>query len=293
MEPSGTSSRRLHHHTRRSEHRDRRRGHHAAHTTQAHGSDNNESLILWPARDKYAHDGDKHGLVNTWLEDIETPQLQPLRNDGLRSKDASFGTRSRPESTHRLPDPSPSKLFSYNGHKGQVVKVSPRQRLRERKRPRHLAQGSPVNLDLRHEEYLVQVQPASRTAPVARGPHRNRSKEWSQAGSQGSVVSAISGPEDRFTKKARHKTRSDRYETTKDRKPHKPRKKRRKSPGDRGKTNETKRGGDFSSAREVMDNFNSKSILSDRITVSMPHPGECTALTLRSDAAQRETRLVR
>lgn len=272
MEPSDISSRHLHHHTRRSQHQDRRRRHHLARTTQTHGLDNNESLTLWPTTDhEYAYDGDKHGLVNSWLEDIETPQRQPLHNNENPSKDPSCRTRSRPESTHRLRDPSPRRSLSYNGHNGQVFNASPRQRYAQRKRPRDPVQGSSI-LDLCGGQYPVQGQPASRAALVATEPHRDRSKERPQAGSQGSVVSAISGAKDQFTKKARHKTRSDRYEVIKDRKPRKPRKKKRKNSVDRGKTVETKRRGDFSSAREVMDNFNSKSILSDRVTVSMPLP---------------------
>jgi hypothetical protein len=99
-------------------------------------------------------------------------------------------------------------------------------------------------------------------------------EERSLRGSKGSVVSVISGAQYHFVKKARHKTRSDRYETTRDHKPRKPGKKKRKKSGDQGKTKETKSRGDFSSSREVMDNFNSKSILSDRITVSTPRPGQ-------------------
>ncbi|KAL2290640.1 hypothetical protein FJTKL_14675 [Diaporthe vaccinii] len=49
--------------------------------------------------------------------------------------------------------------------------------------------------------------------------------------------------------------------------PRKAGKKKRKKPGDQIRTKDLRRGGDFSSAREVMDNFNSKSILSDRITM--------------------------
>ncbi|KAG8164881.1 hypothetical protein KVR01_005156 [Diaporthe batatas] len=251
MEPSGISSHHPHRQTRRSEYRDSRRSHRVAHTRQTRGSDNNESLILWPTRaQEYAHDGDKHGLVNSWLEDIETPQLQPIHNNEIPSEDPSFRTRSRHETTPWLRNPSPSKLLSDNHHNGQVFKASPRQRLRERKRPRDLVEGSSIR-DLRDEQSPAPEQPPSRAALVATEPHRARSKERSQADSQGSVVSVISGAEARFTKKARHKTRSDRYEAMKDRKPRKPSKKKSKNSEEQGKTNKTKRGGDFSSAREM------------------------------------------
>lgn len=91
-------------------------------------------------------------------------------------------------------------------------------------------------------------------------------------GSAGSVVSVISRGQYHFAKKARHKTRSDRYDTTRVHEPRKAGKKKRKKPRDQSRTKDIRRGGDFSSAREVMDNFNSKSILSDRITVSTPPP---------------------
>lgn len=93
-------------------------------------------------------------------------------------------------------------------------------------------------------------------------------------GSESSEVSPISGRQHHFAKKARHKTRGDRYDTKRAHEPRKAGKKKRKKPGDQSRTNDIKRGGDFSSAREVMDNFNSKSILSDRITVSAPPPGQ-------------------
>lgn len=272
MELSSIPARHQHHQGRRSTHQNRHRKHRVA-TTQALGSDHKASLTLQPSRNEYAHDGEKHGLVDTWLEDIEIPQLQPVRNKESLSKQPSPKSRSRPRSTYRLRSPSPGKLLFYNSHDGQAFKASPGQRLRERKRPRDLVQGNSA-LDPCGEQVQARVPPGTR--PVLAAPESNHEsgEERSLRGSKGSVVSVISGAQYHFVKKARHKTRSDRYETTRDHKPRKPGKKKRKKSGDQGKTKETKSRGDFSSSREVMDNFNSKSILSDRITVSTPRPGQ-------------------
>lgn len=272
MELSTIPARHQHHQGRRSKHQNRHRKHRVA-TTQVLGSDHKGSPTLRPNRDEYAHDGDKHGLVDTWLEDIETPQLQPARNNESMSKEPGPKPRSRPGSPYRLRSPSPNKLFSCNSHDGQLFKASPRQRLGERKRPRDLVQRNSV-LDLCDEQDQVRVQPGTRPVLVATESNHDSGEERSLRGSEGSVASVISEAHYHFAKKARHKTRSDRYETTRDHKPRKPGKKKKKKPGDQSKTNETRRAGDFSSAREVMDNFNSKSILSDRITVSTPPPGQ-------------------
>lgn len=272
MELSGMPTRHRDHQARRSKHQSRHRKHRMAHTTQAFDSDHKASPTLRPTRVEHTHDGDEHGLVDTWLDDIVTPQLQPVHKNETPSKEPQPKTGSRPRSTYRLRSPSPSRLFSHNGHNGQVFKASPRQRLRERKRPRDLAQDDFV-VDLCDEQGKIRLQTGTRPVLAATESNHKSGRERSLRGSEGSEVFVTSESPNHFAKKARHKTRSDRYDTTRDHKPHKPGKKKKKKPGDKSKRDESRRGGDFTSAREVMDNFNSKSILSNRITVSMLPPG--------------------
>lgn len=271
MELSGMPTRHRHHQARRSAHQNRHRKYRVAHTTQAFDSGHKGSPTLPPTRVEYTYDGSKHGLVDTWLDDIETPQLQPSHNNETLSKEPQRETGSRPRSTHRLRSPSPSRLFSHNSHNGQVFEASPRQRLRECKRPRDLVEDDFV-MDLCDEQDKVRVQTGTRPVLAATESNHESGKERSLRGSEGSEVSVTSESQYHFAKKARHKTRSDRYDTTRDHKPRKPGKKMKKKPGGQSKRDENRRRGDFTSAREVMDNFNSKSILSNRITVrKLPH----------------------
>lgn len=265
-----------HHQSRHSKHQSRHRKPRVAHTARALGSDQKESLTRWPTREERAHGGNKQGLVDTWLEDIETPRLQRVNKNESLSEKPSPKARSRPRSTYRLRSPSPRRAFHHNSHNGPASKASPRQNLRERNRLRDLVQNGAV-LDLCDQQDTIQVQPEVSQIPrsVSAGTESNyeREKKRPHMGSEDSVVSVVSAAQYHFEKKARHKTRSDRYDTTRVHEPRKAGKKKRKKTVDQSKGDGTRRGGDFSSAREVMDNFNSKSILSDRITVSAPPPG--------------------
>lgn len=242
------------------------------HTSRALGSDQRGSLPLWPTRHEHAHDGNRQSLVDTWLEDIETS-----RHNEPRSKESSSKARSRPGSGHQLRGPSPSRVSSRDSHNGQVSRTLPRKSRGEHKRLRDLVQDKSV-LGLCNDQDPAQVQSgvSQIVRPVSAATESNyeSGKKRTHMGSEGSIVSVNSGGQYHFAKKARHKTRSDRYDTMRVHEPRKAGKKKRKKPGDQIRTKDLRRGGDFSSAREVMDNFNSKSILSDRITVSTPPSGQ-------------------
>lgn len=243
------------------------------HTSRARGLDHRGSLSLWPTRHEHARDDNKQSLVDTWLEDIETPRLQRVHNDSSLSKELSSKVHSRPESTYRLRGPSPGRVFSHNRHNGQVPKASPRKSRREHKQLQELAQDNSV-IDRCDEQEPARVRPGIpqiiRPVSAAAVSNFESGKRRSHMGSEDSVVSVISGVRYHPAKKPRHKTRVDRYDTTRAHEPRKAGKIKRKKPGEHGKSNGSRGAGDFSSAREVMDNFNSKSILSNRITVSAP-----------------------
>lgn len=244
---------------RRSRHQSRHRKHRVAHPPRALGSEHRGSLPPWPTRKEHAHHGSKQRLVDTWLQDIETPRQQ-ARNNESPSKEPSSRAHPQPGSSYRLRGPSPSTAGPQNS----------------RREHQHLRDPA------KDEQDLAQVQPRiSKTVrPVSVATDSDyesgnkRPHPGSQLGSQDSVVSVISGGQYHFSKKARRKTRSDRYDTMRVHEPRKAGKKKGKKPKDQKTTRGTKMAGDFSSAREVMGNFNSESILSDRITVRTPLPDQ-------------------
>lgn len=296
MEFSDIPAHHRHHQSRHSKHQSRHSKHRVARTARALDPDQRTSPTQWPRREEHVHEGNKQSLVNTWLEDIETPWLRRAHENESLSKEPSPKARSRHGSTYRLRSPSPRRVLSRNSHNGPPSKAAPRQSRRERNRLRALAQENAVD-DLRDEHETVRVQPEipriARPVSAATESNHENEKKRPRMGSEDSEVSVVSVGQYHFEKKARRKTRTDRYDTTRAHEPRKAGKKKRKNTGDQSKSHGTRRGGEFSSAREVMGNFNSKSILSDRITVSASPPGQYPGLTLRLDATCRETRLVR
>lgn len=253
---------------RHSRHQSRHRKNRVAHSPRALGSEHRGSLPLWSTREEHAQDGNKQRLVDTWLQDIETPRLQQARNNESRSREPGSRAHAQPGSSYRLRGPSPSTVVPQNS----------------RRKHQHLRDPAKDNsvLGLCDKQDLAQVQSRiSKTArPVSVATDsdyesgKKRPHSGSRMGSQDSVVSVISRGQYHFSKKVRRKTRSDRYDTMRVHEPRQAGKKKGKKPKDQKGTRGTKRAGDFSSAREVMGNFNSESILSDRITVRTPLPDQ-------------------
>lgn len=283
MEFSGIPTHHQHHQSRHSKHQSRHSKHRVAHTARALDPDQGTSPTQWPRRGEHAHEGNKQSLVDTWLEEIETPRLQRAHQNESLSKEPSPKARSRHGSTYRLRSPSPMRVVSHNSHNEPPSKAPPRKLRTERNRLRELGQEN-APPDLCDEQETVRVQSKlpriARPVSAATESNHENDKKRLRMGSEDSEVSVISTGQYHFEKKARHKTRTDRYDTTRVHEPRKAGKKKRKKTGDQSKSHGTRRGGDFSSAREVMGNFNSKSILSDRITVSASPPGQCHRLTL-------------
>lgn len=245
---------------RHSRHQSRHRKHRVAHPPRARGSEHRGSLPLWSTREEHAHDGNNQRLVDTWLQDIETPRLQQARNNDSPSKEPSSRAHPQPGSIYRLRGPSPSTAVPQNS----------------RREHQHLRDPAKDEQDLAQVQSRISktARPASVATDSEYESGKKRPQPGSPLGSQDSVVSVISGRHYRFSKKARRKTRSDRYDTMRVHEPRQAGKKKAKKPKDQKGTRGTKRAGDFSSAREVMGNFNSESILSDRVTVRTPLPDQ-------------------
>ncbi|KAJ4397107.1 hypothetical protein N0V93_001331 [Gnomoniopsis smithogilvyi] len=110
-----------------------------------------------------------------------------------------------------------------------------------------------------------------RLNPAAEASYRERGKRRRQPGPEAAgsgAGPAPSPPAHRFEKRARHKTKSDRYDTVKknDASTDRKRKKTQKDAAADSKKDRLK-GSHLASALDVMDNFNSHSILSNRITM--------------------------
>lgn len=245
-------------------------------------SDLRAPVTEWPTREEHAREGNKQSLVDTWLEDIETPRLQPVHNIQPLSKEPISNACSRPGSTYHLHSPSPRRVFAHKSHNVPVLRSPLRQNRRQHRR-RDLVQDN-ATLDLRNEQDTPQAQAGSPKVigpvSVATESDYESAKKRSHTGSEGSAVSVASAAQYHFEKKARYKTRSDRYDTMRVHKPRQAGKRKRKKPKDQSRRSENRRAGDFFPAKEVMDNFNSESILSDRITVSTPPLSQLIGLTL-------------
>lgn len=116
-------------------------------------------------------------------------------------------------------------------------------------------------------------RPNLKSAAHASGYERGKKRMRSGPDSQDSGSSpGPSPPEYKFEKRARHKTKSDRYDSVKQgntEKDHKLKKQKTRS----AETRRTRqRNRHLASARDVMDKFSSHSILSGRITVSLSQP---------------------
>lgn len=267
MEVSDNSAHPHHRQTRRSKRQNKHRKHHVAHVSRALPSDHWSYLTSWPTRDAHARDDDKENLVHTWLEDIETPRLQ--FNSGTLSKESNSKAPSRAKPARRSPRLwSPNEARSQTSHDREASHGCSQ---REQKVPRNLVQDkSALGLGGEHDPIRVAAEMSRvlRPASVATESCHESGKKRPQQDSGGSVASVISsGTHYHFAKKPRHRTRSDRYDTAKVHEPRKARGRKKKS-GDKSKGTAIRRASGFSSAREVMEKFDSGSILSDRITAS-------------------------
>lgn len=226
-------------------------------------------------------DNSKETLLQGWLNNIQA------LGSGL---DAGGPPARKPSNSNRLLRPqsvSPARwapnALPRSRASGIAEPMSQPSGERRHRRPRASFDG-PSGPDDRDDSSVIAPRPFSdnprarrpnlKSAAYASGYERGKKRRQSGRDSQGSGSSpGPSPPEYNFEKRARHKTKSDRYDTVKQHdaeRDHKSKKRKTRSAAEPRRTRQ--RNSHLASAKEVMDKFTSHSILSDRITVSLPQP---------------------
>lgn len=224
-------------------------------------------------------DDSKEALVQGWLNNIQA------LGSGL---DAGGPPAHKPSSSNRLSRPqsvSPARwaptALPRSRRSGIAESMSQPSGERRHRRLRASFHG-PNGPDDRDDSSIIAPRPLAdnsrarrpklKSAADASGHERSKKRRQTGPDSQESGSSpAPSPPEYNFEKRARHKTKSDRYDTVKQNDADKDKKAKKRKTHSAAETRRTSRGNShLASARDVMDHFSSHSILSDRITVSLP-----------------------
>lgn len=227
-------------------------------------------------------DDSKRNMVQGWLNNIQA------LGSGLITGGPTDHTQT---SSKHLPRPqsiSPARRASHAllRSRGSGIAESMSQPGGDRRHKRLRASfGGREDSSIIAPRGLIDSPPIRRPRvnPAAKASYHGRSQKRRQcgpdAGESGSSP-VPSPPAHNFEKRPRHQTKSDRYDTVKIDKASKEKKrmKRQQEIAADSKTYNRKRS-HLASAREVMDNFNSHSILSDRITVSALGPSPHAGLT--------------
>lgn len=226
-------------------------------------------------------DDSKEALVQGWLNNVQA------LGSGL---DARGPPAHKPSNPNRLSRPrslppargAPNAL-PRSRRPGISESISQSSRERRHRRLRASFNG-PNGPDDRDDSSVIAPRPLAdnsrarrpklKSAADASSHERSNKRPKSGPDSQESGSSpAPSPPEYNFEKRARYKTKSDRYDTVKQDGIDKDNKSKKSKTRSTAETRRTSRGNrHLASARDVMDNFNSQSILSGRITVSLPQP---------------------
>lgn len=208
------------------------------------------------------HQGKKN-LIQDWLEELQTPKIWPV-DEGYLAERGLQKTRSRAQSARPSPDDWKLQVPQLRDATGSL---SGTREGRQRQRPRRGPdEDSSIIAPIDdHHRVRDRVKPHSLCLSDTEECYYERGKKRQQTVSEaGSLASgALAHADHRFEKRARRKTRDDRYNTLSFDAAGRERKSKKKD----GKQNK-KKGDVLSSAREVMSNFSSNSILNDRLTMN-------------------------
>lgn len=222
-------------------------------------------------------DDDRENMVQGWLNNIQALGSGPIAGDPPHHTTSS--SKHRPQSIspatwapHALPLPHPlSRELGFASARSQPSGERQHERLRAAFNDRDDSSViAPKGLGGSSRGRRPRMDSAAEASYHGRGVKRRRSSPEPE---EGGSLTIPSPPDHNFEKRARHKTKSDRYDAVKNEvagKEHR-REKRKKHAAAEPKKDGTKRS-HIASAREVMDNFNSQTILSNRITVRTPMP---------------------
>lgn len=234
-------------------------------------------VIAAPVSSRHAPSahGNKENLVRGWLKDIHAHGSGLVAGDSHKLKD------SNTKQTAHRPSPSPIR-FAPHGlmlpESFGIAQSVPRQRgERRHKRRRASLDDSSVIAPQQHRNVPALVDDdrptrRQRSSSAAQESYYERGKRRREpdADQDGSGASQAPSPtHHKFEKRARHKTKSDRYDVVKHHDDGKQEKKTGEKGAVVGSKKPKKKREHMASAREVMDNFNSHSILSERLTVRL------------------------
>lgn len=237
---------------------------------------------LWPTSSATA-DKSKENLlqVQDWLNGLQAFGSGSATGGLPHCKTSSSKPPPRPQSGFTITAPWAAQALPVSlSEMPGIAKSIPRSHGLRRQHHRHASlEDSSFIAPKQFADKSRARRPSLSPATEERHFHRGKKRRQSAPDSEESGSSpGLSPPRHNFEKKSRRKTRSDRYntvkinDTVKMKKPHK-----RKKQAVVEAKNYRKKYDHLASASEVMDNFNSHSILSDRITVSTvgptPHAG--------------------
>lgn len=241
-----------HRHTHHSKHWHHRQGHGPQPRRTDDRQPGGQSLTVI---DHLSHS--KEGLIHSWLQGLRAPKLRPEDEVGHLAGKSIPSTRSPAQPAHPSPGCwTPHGLQLPEGYRDPHPLSGTCDGRQRRRRDRALDEDSSI---------IVPIHDRLRNSAETPSCYYERGKRKQQVDSEASDhnYGASSPADHQFEKRARRKTRDDRYDTVKV-----DYHGRGKDPRTKPSNQSTKRGLNMSSAREVMNNFNSNTILNDRITVS-------------------------
>lgn len=210
----------------------------------------------------------KSSLVQDWLKEIQAPQPRPVAEEEYQVGKKPRGKHAHAQAQSTLPPPDdwkPHGLHLSGNYLAADSLPGAGEGRKKHKYQRGLDEDSSIIAPLDdHHRVRDRVETHSRRLPAIKECYYERGKKMQAVSEASSIASGvISHADHHFEKRARRRTRDDRYDTTKVDNATKE-KKSKKIAGKKNRKRDK-----LSSAREVMDNFNSNTILNDRITVSM------------------------
>lgn len=253
-------------------HRSHRRSHREGKQSLARRGDDSSSKQLWPNLLAGA-DSNKENLVQGWLNKIGVWKQESLDETTrhLEYNNNASDYHIQPHIPHRSPGPW---MTHDQPFRAAAKNTTPKRQKRKRDKYYQADFDDDSIIVLSDGDGYDQVPNLGdisgdrRSASVVEVGYDNRDKTRHQLDISDSLLSIPSSPMNHhFEKRARYRTRSDRYNVIKNDDSGRE-KKRTKQPKSKEGPKKNRKPNYTTSAREVMDNFKSKSILNDRITVS-------------------------
>lgn len=239
--------------------------------SHAHGSTHMSFRDPWPTL-RAAPDGNKENLVQGWLDDIDG-----LRSAAPDARHAQFkGSHPKHRSRPQPPSPKPwlphgQTSLADNGSSGLTRLRSIERGRRESRSVSALEEDSSIIAPAGDPDRATTrgLPSASRLVLPPEEFHNEREKRQYLEFGDGPPLQGSSPAGRRFEKRPRHKTRANRYDVVKlDHDDRGTGTRDKENHGAKVRRAKRKKQDNMTSAKEIMDSFNSESILHDRITVS-------------------------